>query len=129
MQTYRGRLRTSAVLLALLLLAAVSGGCKKDSGSSNPTSSTPAANQVVMQNTAFSPSSLTVTAGTTVKWTNNDAMTHTVSAGTPSAPSTMFDSGNMGMGATYQFTFNTKGTFQYYCKIHPTIMQATITVQ
>ncbi len=81
---------------------------------------------VIMQNIAFNPSSLTVTVGTTVTWTNDDSTSHTVTftdiAGV--------DSGTMSRGQTFSYTFNTAGTFHYYCKIHgASAMSGTVTVQ
>ncbi len=78
---------------------------------------------MTIENLAFSPAALTVPIGTTVIWTNNDATTHTVTSNTG-----LFDSGSLNNGATFSFTFNTKGTFEYHCTIHTT-MHGTITVQ
>jgi manganese oxidase len=119
------------ILLSGFIMIAGMIGCKSDSGtnSTNPTTPQGGSNTIAMQNTAFVPATLTVTAGTTVTWTNNDAIVHTVTSGTPSAPDGMFDSGNLNQGGTFHFTFSTKGTFQYFCRVHPTMMKATITVQ
>jgi len=82
-------------------------------------------------------STLTVSTGTTVLWTNTGGLAHTVTAclstnpgySTPGAcpngpnsnTSVNFDSGTSGMthGATFSFTFNTAGTYDYYCYFHP----------
>jgi plastocyanin len=48
-----------------------------------------------------------------VKWTNNDAIAHTVTSNTGA-----FDSGNMAAGATYSYTFSTAGTYNYHCTYH-----------
>ncbi len=77
---------------------------------------------VTLAGFAFSPSSLTVKAGTTVTWTNHDGVTHTVTADGGS-----FDSGHLASGATFSRTFATAGTFSYHCAIHPS-MTGTITV-
>jgi plastocyanin len=63
----------------------------------------------------FSPPTITLVIGVnnTVSWTNNDAVTHTVSATDGS-----FDSGNLAPGATFTHTFDTAGTYNYHCKIH-----------
>jgi plastocyanin len=63
---------------------------------------------------AFSPSSITTTVGTTVTWTNNDNMDHTVTADDNS-----FDSGSIAVGGTYSRTFSSAGNFGYHCSIHP----------
>lgn len=77
---------------------------------------------VSIQNFAFSPGTIQVTAGTTVTWTNNDQTTHTVTADDGS-----FDSGDVAPGGTFSMTFTTPGTFAYHCKIHP-FMTASIVV-
>ena len=72
---------------------------------------------------------LTVQLGTTVKWTNRDGPSHTVTVGSNGAwDGTGFDSGSVSQGQTFEFAFDTLGTFAYTCKIHPS-MNATITVQ
>ncbi|MBI5029832.1 MAG: LysM peptidoglycan-binding domain-containing protein [Chloroflexi bacterium] len=85
---------------------------------------------VTMQNTVYSPQSITVKVGTTVVWRNTETngMEHTVTSGAPNAPSNMFDSGAMNPGQTFQFTFTTPGTFGYYCRIHPTTMTGIVVV-
>ncbi|MGH2558083.1 MAG: cupredoxin domain-containing protein [Thermomicrobiales bacterium] len=60
---------------------------------------------------AFDPGSITVTAGTTVVWTNNGAVAHTVTGDG-------FDSGTVDSGGTYSLTFDTPGTYDYVCTIH-----------
>ena len=69
---------------------------------------------VAITNNLFSPSSITVTAGSTVTWTNNDTVTHTVTADDQS-----FTSGLMKKTASWSKTFATPGTFPYFCDIHP----------
>lgn len=83
---------------------------------------------VVMRTFAFEPSTLTVTRGTTVRWTNIDSITHTVTSGAPGALTNVFRSNQMAPGATFEFTFPNTGTFQYFCENHPQ-MTGTITVQ
>jgi len=63
---------------------------------------------VKMQNSAFSPATLTVTLNSTVTWMNNDNMVHTVTASDGS-----FDSGDIAVGASYTRTFSTAGTVNY----------------
>src|SRR5881397_3691714 len=70
----------------------------------------------------FSPSNLTVKVGKTVTWVNKDTVTHTVT----SDGSSMFDSGFMPTGATFQFTFTTAGTYPYYCTVHPFMKGAIV---
>ena len=70
----------------------------------------------------FSPEELTINVGDTVTWTNDDDSPHTVTA-----DDGQFDSGNMGEGATWSFTFTEAGTYDYKCNYHSS-MTATITV-
>ena len=68
----------------------------------------------------YDPEVLTVSTGTTVLWINNDSAVHTVTSGTPDAgPSGAFDSGIIDAGATYEYTFMTAETVDYYCIVHP----------
>ena len=103
-------------------------GCAKNDYSANTNGGTPGANEVFIQGMAFSPVSKTISVGTTIKWTNKDGVTHTVTSGVPGSPSGVFDSGNFGSNGVFSFTFTQAGTFKYYCKIHTT-MTGTITVQ
>jgi plastocyanin len=68
----------------------------------------------------YDPSSANVAVGTTVTWTNNDATLHTAVSGDPSSgPSGVFDSGILAKGKTFEHKFDTAGTFDYYCTLHP----------
>jgi plastocyanin len=94
---------------------------------------TPTATQVCMvSNLTFSPATLTISHGTTVTWMNGDAIAHTATSSSSSAEA--FNSGQLGGGGTFTHTFNTAGTFHYYCQNHgfdgnpPTGMSGTITV-
>lgn len=80
-------------------------------------------NAVSIKNFAFSVATLNVANGTTVKWTNNDATAHTVTADDGS-----FDSGNIAPGGTFSHKFTTAATVAYHCKIH-TNMKANVVVK
>lgn len=124
-------------VVAVLVLAAFGGS---SGGGSTPASGPASAgagggSAVSIANFAFSPQSLTVPAGTTVTWTNNDSAPHTV---TPTdGPSTsaqttgVFDSSNLGSGQTFSFAFGMAGTYYYDCTIHAaqTSMHGTVVVQ
>jgi len=112
------RLLILVAMLLLVLFASVScQGYGKPAPAPAPSPApTAAGSSVTISNFAFSPASITVPAGTKVTWTNKDSPTHTVSAkdGT-------FDSGNLSTGATFSYTFSQKGTFEYGCKLHPSM--------
>jgi amicyanin len=69
----------------------------------------------------FNPAALTVPVGTTVTWTNQDEEPHTVAAKDGS-----FHSPGMDTHATYTFTFNTPGSYDYICSIHPFMTGAVV---
>ena len=83
-----------------------------------------ATNSVVVQDFAFSPANITVKKGTTVTWTNQDSAAHTVTETDGKAGP---DSGDVAHGKAYSFTYDTVGTFNYNCSIHPE-MTGTVTV-
>ena len=78
--------------------------------------------KVTIANSAFSPSKIEVQAGTTVTWTNNDAMPHTVTStksdDVDSATSGLFDSGTLQTGESFSYTFERAGDYPYECTIH-----------
>ena len=115
-------------LILLLSIFTVIAGCNKNDMTTNNTGGSQGANDIFIQGTAFSPSNKTISVGTTIKWTNKDNFTHTVTSGTPGSPSGLFDSGNLGLNGEFSFTFTQAGTFKYYCKIHSS-MTGTIIVQ
>lgn len=82
----------------------------------------PADTSVRMAGSRFEPSTLTVAAGETVRWFNDDGLPHTVSATDGS-----WDSGNMAPGQSFERTFDTAGRIPYLCRYHPGMI-GTITV-
>ncbi|MBI2868570.1 MAG: cupredoxin family copper-binding protein [Chloroflexi bacterium] len=120
--TIRPLIALSLVLGLLPLFAACSGG-----SSPAPTLSSPppaSENSVVMSNFAFVPATITIKAGDTVTWTNNDGTVHTVTSDTPG----LFNSGSLAQNATYRRTFASAGTFTYHCTPHP-FMQGSVVVE
>ena len=101
-------------------------------GSGTPEPATPAASpatssdgevSVSIENLEFHPPELRIPAGSTVTWTNQDAMAHTATSldGT-------FDTGNLAQGQSDTVTFDQPGQFDYQCAIH-TGMKGTIIVE
>ena len=81
-----------------------------------------------MQGFAFVPQTLTVSAGTTVTWTNLDSAPHQILADSGQTGVDGFSSPNMATGSTYSYTFQKAGTWAYHCSIHPS-MKGTVVVQ
>src|SRR5512140_3688253 len=76
---------------------------------------------VTISGFAFNPAVITVTAGSTVRWTNADVfVTHTVTSDIGSLDP--WDSGQLGHGGVFTKTFATPGTYSYHCAIHFTTM-------
>lgn len=82
---------------------------------------------VEIKNFAFSPATITVKKGTTVTWTNQDSMNHTVTsdAGIIGGP----NSQQFGQGQTYSFTFSDLGTYSYSCQIHPKMTGTVVVIE
>jgi plastocyanin len=89
-----------------------------DSGATSPPES---GTTVTIDNYAFSPTTLTVSAGTTVTWVNNDTAAHTVTADDGT-----FDSGNLDPGESFTYTFASAGTISYHCNYHPTMVGTVV---
>jgi plastocyanin len=77
---------------------------------------------VKIDNFSFTPATITVAAGTEVRWTNRDDIPHTVVADDRSFKSKALDTDD-----EFAFTFSKPGTYKYFCSLHPK-MTATIVV-
>ena len=71
--------------------------------------------EVKIDNFSFSPATITVPAGTTVRWTNRDDIPHTV----VSDDKTTFKSKPLDTDEQFTYTFTKPGTYSYFCSIHP----------
>ncbi len=78
---------------------------------------------VDIQDSKYLPPTLTVPAGTIVRWTNRDEETHTVTSATG-----LFGSAGLDLGEAYTYTFATPGVYPYTCDLH-SFMQGTIVVK
>jgi plastocyanin len=116
--------RATTCLLGLavfVLLAAVAVGC----------SPSPSANSVTIKGLAFQPQTITVSAGTTVKWTNQDQTAHSSTSDSWKEGTTdpnAWNSGPLNPGESFEFTFKNPGTYKYSCMVHP-YMHGTVIVQ
>jgi plastocyanin len=94
-------------------------------GNADETEAPGAQASVGLLDSRFDPTDIEIAAGGTVTFTNNDPFNHTITSATDSPIE--FDSGAIGQDATFEQTFDTPGTYAYFCQIHPT-MRGTITV-
>jgi plastocyanin len=78
---------------------------------------------VKIDNFTFAPQRLTVKVGTTVSWTNEDDIPHTVASTSNTFRSKVLDTDDK-----YSFAFTTAGSFEYFCSLHPH-MTGTIVVE
>jgi plastocyanin len=88
-----------------------------------PVTTTPAPISVAIKSSTFTPDIVEISKGTTVVWTNDDGVKHTVTS-----ISGAFDSGNIDPGKTYSYTFNQAGPFEYNCAIHPSMTHGKVIV-
>ena len=80
----------------------------------------PGSSSVGCQPNCFIPNTVTINTGGTVTWKNPDNMSHVVTSGTPSSgPNGIFDSRIINVGGSFSHKFNTSGTYDYFCMIHP----------
>ena len=77
---------------------------------------------VTIKDFAFAPPELSIDAGSTVTWTNEDSTPHTATAEDGS-----FDTGRIDPGSSASHTFDTPGSYPYICAFHPT-MHGTVIV-
>ena len=77
----------------------------------------------------FIPSPVTIDIGATVTWENNDTAAHTSTAGSAvDGPSGVFDSSLIMAGSSFSHTFDSAGTYDYFCMVHPW-MSGTVIVE
>lgn len=69
-------------------------------------------NTITIKNMAFNPDVVIIKPGAKVVWLNQDTVPHTIK-------STVVNSEDINQGDKFEFTFTTKGTFDYLCGIHP----------
>jgi plastocyanin len=118
------RIRTLA--LAVVFVAAAVG-CSSSSSTAPSTSgsgSSAGGHTVTIKDFTFTPSTLTVKAGTKVTFVNDDSTTHTAT----SQGSSTINSGNLAKGQSYTVTLIKPGTYHYICSIH-NYMTGTVVVQ
>jgi plastocyanin len=98
-------------LLAFLLTSQIAGHAQNKAVTQD---SKAAPVEVKIDNFSFSPATITVPAGTTVRWTNRDDIPHTVVSDDQKFASKALDTDDQ-----YSYTFTKPGTYPYFCSIHP----------
>jgi len=83
----------------------------------------PVTHTITIEGMQFSPATLEVRVGDTVVWQNKDIVPHNATATNRS-----FESPELASGASWQFKAERKGSFSYFCTLHPP-MQATLVVK
>jgi len=119
-------LKVLAVVVALGAALILAGCGSSSMGGTPPTnpSATPssAGATVVIKDFAFAPATVTIKAGDTVTWRNEDGVPH-------DATGDGWTSGSISSGESYTMTFDKPGTYTYACKVHPSMKAATVIVQ
>ena len=117
------------VIAAVALLGAGCAGGSPDAPQANGGAG------VKVVNIAYSPDLLEIQVGTEVTWTSGDEGVHHtvtsglpgdngvpgVSEGKPPKPDGVFDGDLPDAGESFSFTFDKAGTYEYFCRIHPSM--------
>jgi plastocyanin len=112
MRTIKSRSRVATAFGVVLLVAAATFAAR----------SAPATDaEVDIDQFTFLPQRITVKAGTTVTWINEDDVPHTVASS-----SKVFKSKALDTGDKFSFTFTTPDTYEYFCSLHPHMTGAVV---
>jgi plastocyanin len=114
--------RTSICVAAAALALAGAAGCGGDE-ETTMAAEPAAADAIEIVDFEFAPEEITVPAGTTITFTNQDSAAHTATADDSS-----FDTKELGKGDSAQATFEEPGTYTYYCRFH-VFMKGTVEVK
>ncbi len=101
----------SVAMLAILVL--MMAGRARSLSAATPAES-PAEVAVKIDNFVFSPNTITIAAGSTVRWTNHDDIPHNVVSDDKSFKSKVLDTDE-----AFTYTFSKPGTYSYFCGLHP----------
>lgn len=116
------RSQSVLVVLAVPVIAAVAVvGTRLVKGASDGGPVLGSARSVLIKNFSFSPPTLTVPRGTSIKITNGDGTAHTLTASDGS-----FGTKILNGGATTTLRLDTPGRFAYVCSIHATMHGALV---
>jgi plastocyanin len=99
----------AAVILSLMFAAGALGP-RSASAAGVP----PSRNVVAIDNFSFTPTDLTILKGTQITWINEDDVPHTIVS-----VDHKFKSQALDTGEKFSFMFQTPGTYEYFCSVHP----------
>jgi plastocyanin len=116
-------LKLSRLQYALAASVILLSACGSDSSGPSDTTT------VTLTATTFSPSDITIARGETVRWRNGQAIQHNITPGNPLQVGAWTATTLSAQGATFEHTFNTAGTFNYSCTLHPATMTGRVVVQ
>ena len=118
------RMAVAAMVVLLVGLApAIVAADQRTAGKREDVARSVVVERVRMVDNVFRPRSLTVAAGTRVRWVNRGIAVHSTTSN-----SGIWDSGLLDPGEAYGRVFRKAGTFKYHCSVHPTVMKGVITV-
>jgi plastocyanin len=110
-------------LLSALVLCALAGAIVAGSPHLRAALGGSSTTDIKIDNFSFTPATITVPAGTQVRWTNRDDIPHTVVS-----DDQVFKSKALDTDDQFTYTFATPGSYKYFCSLHPR-MTATVVVQ
>ncbi|HEV8386696.1 MAG TPA: cupredoxin family copper-binding protein [Nitrososphaera sp.] len=120
----------SAIVATYVISSSMNMGVEGSGNSiQQPTASIPSNSTLVRivanaGSNSFSPNPVEVKVGETVTWINDDSGRHTVTS-----KDCTFDSGVMGKGQSFSFTFDEAGQYPYYCEPHPNMVGTVVVTE
>ena len=107
-------MRKSLMFSIGILLVTIAGGIGSVTFAASPPANASSEIAIKIDNFSFSPATITVPVGTTVRWTNHDDIPHTVVS-----EDKVFKSQALDSDGDFTYTFTKPGTYGYFCSIHP----------
>ena len=118
-----------ASVIVVLFMGACGAASSKEASRNFSATKAPSTVTATIKTFMFQPNPLQIKAGTAVRWTNQDEIGHTVTAGVRTydgqglaqdiTKTGQFDMKLDGKGTTAMFLFKEAGTVRYLCTIHP----------
>ena len=118
-----------AIVATYVLSGNMNMGVEGSGNGQEPTTPIPSNSTVVKivanaGSNSFSPNPVEVNVGETVTWINDDSARHTVTS-----KDGVFDSGMMGKGQPFSYTFDKAGEYPYFCEPHPNMVGTVVVTE